>query len=54
MLLAEMESQLDEGGGRILLGDDAVDGGGHAAVDQVPVYLSLFFSCTPLHVYIYN
>jgi hypothetical protein len=55
---AGMKAQGDEGGGRILLGDNTDGGGrrerggtgGQAAVDHVPECCSLEFDRTPLNI----
>jgi hypothetical protein len=46
-----MKAQSDEGGGRILLGDNKAVGN-HTAADQVQVCWSLDFNWTPLYVHI--
>jgi len=48
-----MKAQWDEGGGRILLGDDTGGGRCHVVVGQVPVCWSSDFSCTPLYIHKY-
>jgi len=44
-----MEAQLDEGDGRILLGDNSGSGAVSAAADQVPVCWWFDANCTPFH-----
>jgi hypothetical protein len=41
ILLAGTQAQWDESGRRLLLGDNAGGGGGHATADQIPVYCHL-------------
>ena len=48
-----MKAQWDEGGGRILLGDDRSGGRRHAVAGHVPACWSSDFSCTPSYIHKY-
>ena len=48
-----MKAQWDEGGRRILLGDDTGGGRHHNVAGQVPVYWSSDFNCTLFYIHKY-
>jgi hypothetical protein len=50
----EMKAHCDEGGGRMLLGDNTRRGCGHVASDHVSVCWSVDFNWTGLHTYIFE